>query len=70
MSVEEWRHVPSRQPFLDDVALALAERQQMGVRRFGTDFHGDPLDHAWQEQLDSLYYIWIAKKERESLRGH
>ena len=63
-----WRaiDVAARLEFVDDVHQGLTERQLVGHNTFGDTFQGDPLQHAWEELLDGLFYIWVAKKERSN----
>ena len=66
-----WRHTEpqERKEFIVAVIEDLAKRQAVGVERFGTEFQGDPIEHAWEELLDGLYYLWKARKERAELYG-
>ena len=61
-----WRDISmeDRKQFLEEVDIDLGLRQQYGIKTYGNTFIGDPLEHAWQEMLDGLFYIWIAKRER------
>jgi hypothetical protein len=45
--------------FIADVRSAVTERLQVGEKKYGPRFLGKPIEHAWEEVLDLLYYIWI-----------
>ena len=67
-----WRVVGTMQrvDFADEVIIALKQRAKEGERKYKSSsigFQGDPLQHAWEEALDALFYIWYAKRERDSL---
>lgn len=67
-----WRVVGSvqRTDFPYDVHIALKKRAEDGERKYKSSsvgFQGDPLEHAWEEALDALFYIWYAKRERNDL---
>ncbi len=65
-----WRNLDTetRNTFLEWVYDSNKERNALGRERYGDTFQGDPLEHAIEEALDLLFYLWAAKrreKERE-----
>ena len=66
-----WRHLErhDRNDFLIEVGKSLAARQQVGERTYGNEFQGEPLDHAWEELLDALFYVWIAKRRQKEIEN-
>ena len=68
---EAWRSMKpeDRNEFLDWVAAALNERWELGRERYQSDrlgFQGDPLNQATEEALDQVYYLWVAKRQRDA----
>lgn len=64
-----WRSltVRDRKEFLLDLQFALALRagpDSMGHEKYGETFEGDPLEQAWQEALDLVFYLWIEQRRR------
>ena len=53
-----------KQQFHADVLQATAERLDTGAKKYGDTFVGDPLDHAWEETLDLLFYLWVTRMQR------
>ena len=47
----------------DDVYSAVKGRNRVGHLEHGYTFKGDPLDHAYEELVDGLFYVeWARKK--------
>ena len=66
----DWRSLDpeTRQKWMADVVRSLQERATLGKLQYGETFQGDPLLHAWNELLDGLLYIWVAMRQRETIR--
>jgi hypothetical protein len=64
---QDWRNIDNRPEFLLWVEKELSSRQAYGEHLFGNLFHGDPLQHAFEELLDALFYLWMARKKMEEL---
>ena len=66
---DEWRSLSDeiRLEIADDLDLITRERYQQGSNRFGDRFQGDPIDHAVEEGVDSLFYLEMARRERANL---
>lgn len=66
--LNDWRRLDD--DALDDyyawVAGALRERAALGRRRYGQTFQGDPLDHAVEETLDLLFYLYQMRRQRDA----
>lgn len=64
---ESWRDLNPdvRRQFLDFVTVAEARRQLQGRAKYGDAFAGDPLDQAMEEMLDGVFYVWMAKREKD-----
>jgi len=55
--------------FLDWANLALQDRWEIGDERYNSSvdgFQGNPTDHAIEEALDLLLYLWIQKRKEMS----
>ena len=65
----EWRSLSDeiRLEIADNLDLITRERYQQGSNRFGDRFQGDPIDHAVEEGVDSLFYLEMARRERANL---
>ena len=63
---EAWRQISGadRTMYADTMRSLLLERGEAGVAKYGSDFVGDPLVHLVEELLDSLFYAWVAQRER------
>tara|TARA_Y100000310_G_scaffold65814_1_gene61256 strand:+ start:621 stop:821 length:201 start_codon:yes stop_codon:yes gene_type:complete len=63
-----WRRnlVSDYERFLDWVGDGLDARRALGVERHGLEFRGDPLDHAIEEALDLVFYLWKEKERRDA----
>ena len=69
MTIPEWRSmgVGDKSVFLAEVRDSLYKRWEVGREKYRSDIHGfqgDPLEHAWEETLDQLFYIYMARRER------
>mgnify|MGYP001559256004 CR=1 FL=1 len=66
-----WRTVSAedRDSFLNNVKSSLAHRQREGEVKYGNQFIGDPIQHAWEELLDALFYIWVVQRRHEEVIG-
>jgi hypothetical protein len=62
----DWRTIDTaeREQYLSEVSAAIAARTELGHERYGTEFQGDPLEQAWEEALDLLFYLWVEKRKR------
>ena len=70
---EHWRDCSPNvwEDFRADVVKGLKGRQEYGAKKYsGGLFQGEPLDHAWEEALDLLFYLWKSKLQRMSLGGY
>jgi hypothetical protein len=59
---------PDRVEFLSWSIEQLNARWKLGDERYNsseTGFRGDPLDHAIEEALDLVVYLWVEKRKRE-----
>jgi hypothetical protein len=67
--VEPWRALPvqTRLEFIRDVVDGITARQSVGHNEHGDTFVGEPLQHAWEEQMDAAFYIWVAAR-RQGIR--
>lgn len=63
---EAWRELADtdREDFKEWVSNGTAHRQEVGQKAYGDTFQGDPLTHATEEALDSLFYLWEAFRQR------
>ena len=63
--MDSWRTIDSRERafYVDDVTNAVRERVQLGHERYGSKFVGDPLEQAWEEALDLLFYLWVQRRK-------
>jgi hypothetical protein len=71
MPSTNWRELTPavRSDFFHWVADSMGSRHAQGALEHGDIFTGDPIDQAIEENLDSLFYLWMAKKQqREILR--
>lgn len=41
-------------------------RNDVGRKRYGDIFQGDPLDQAIEEALDLLFYLWMMRRKEQS----
>ena len=66
-----WRDLnkDTRGAFLAWLGDAMFSRQEYGSKLYGDRFIGDPLQQAIEEQLDSLFYLWVAKRRHEAMRA-
>ena len=48
------------------VAGAIRDRAQVGRAEYGQTFQGDPLDHAIEEALDILFYLYQMRRRRNA----
>ena len=67
--MEAWRSMEpgDRQEFLVWAESSLFKRWVLGDERYESctlGFQGDPLDHAIEEALDLVLYLWIAKRRQ------
>jgi hypothetical protein len=62
----DWRRLDAqeRTAFLKWVVDSLLNRQEAGRKEHGDTFHGNPLDHAIEEQLDAIFYLWEEKRRQ------
>lgn len=76
MPVIEWRFLGDatfgtpRWDFVEWAIRAIDKRVAVGVERYGDEFQGDPLDHAIEEALDLLFYLWVAKRRQQMTNTH
>ena len=66
-----WRSmaVVDKYEFLDWAGRALKDRWDLGDERYNSSkqgFQGNPTDHAIEEALDLLVYLWIQKRKEMS----
>ena len=58
----------TQEQFVSDVARGLAARRAYAVEKYSTKidtwFAKGPLDEAWEETLDLLFYLWKARLQR------
>ena len=67
--MEAWRRMESadRIDFINWAINNLNGRWDKGDDKYDsgqTGFKGDPIDHAIEEALDLLVYLWVAKSEK------
>ena len=55
-----------REQFLAELTTEIRERQKLGVRQYGAEFQGEPLQQAWEEALDLVFYLWIERLRRNN----
>lgn len=62
--VNAWRKLgdTERIEFLSWVQNRTASRNQEGRIAYGDVFVGDPVEHAIEEALDLLFYLWVASR--------
>jgi hypothetical protein len=66
-----WRDMeePDRVNFISWADAELNARWLLGDQRYNsshTGFKGNPIDHAIEEALDLLVYLWIAKRREDA----
>lgn len=66
---KQWRKINEEnvEEFSKNVSKEFLERRQVGIKKYGKEFQGDPLLHQREEILDALFYNWASLKEREWL---
>ena len=67
---DPWRQLeePEQQDFAEWASIKIRERAIFGEKKYHSSlmgFQGDPLIQLTQEAFDSLFYSWMAEKERE-----
>ncbi len=65
---EEWRSldIPDRLEFHAWVGQKMVEALRRGADSYPEPvFQGDPLDHAIEEAVDLLFYLFYIKRQRE-----
>ena len=70
--IPDWRELGQleQQDYIDWVHLEITKRLDEGERKYNsseTGFKGDPLQHAREELLDGLFYVYYAMRERDAL---
>lgn len=67
--MDEWRIIDEQnvKKFADAMTSEFLERREVGIKKYGTSFVGDPQTHQREEILDALFYNWAANQEREYL---
>lgn len=71
-SYPAWKstQLQDRIEFIDWVESEINKRLDEGERKYASSrhgFQGDPLQHAREELLDGLFYVFYAMREREEL---
>lgn len=69
--LESWRDMKRADynSFMEWMESGLVDRWSLGSKRYQSDvkgFQGDPLDHAIEEALDLVLYLWVAKRKRDN----
>ncbi len=69
---DPWRQLeePDQQDFAEWASIKMQERAIFGEKKYQSKlmgFQGDPLNQLTQEAFDSLFYAWMAEREREYL---
>ena len=64
--IKAWRTLGDldREDFLVWVDSRSKQRQGLGRKVYGDTFQGDPLDHAIEEALDLLFYLWVERRRQ------
>ena len=67
---EPWRQqtVAEGDEFITWTKEQLADRWDKGTVKYQSDrfgFQGDPIDYAIKETLDTLFYLWYARRQRD-----
>lgn len=65
-----WRELSrkEREDIADDIRAAAINKFETGAAEYGDQFQGDPLDHLEGELLDGLFYVAMARRERNWYR--
>jgi hypothetical protein len=65
--VDKWRDQPPElwNDFIAQVTESIVERLNKGRAKYGDSFVGMPLDQAWEEILDLLFYIYMEYRRKE-----
>lgn len=65
-AIKAWRDLgdSDRQDFLTWMVSRAKQRNLQGRKVYGDTFQGDPLDHAIEEALDLLFYLWVERRRQ------
>lgn len=69
--MEGWRRqqLEDKQEYQTWVNYNIQKRWAVGIKRYQSDikgFIGDPIDQAIEECFDALFYLWMAKRQRDN----
>ena len=65
---ESWRNLDgtARADLQNQIAVDMRNRYRQGRREYGDTFQGDPIDHAYEEAIDAVFYLAMAKRQRDA----
>ena len=67
-ATEDWRNIAREDfaKFIETIAARQIERRELGIKKYNTEsFMGDPLEHAINETLDTLFYLWAEGRRQK-----
>jgi len=67
--MNNWRKIDEKniKEFADNITKEFLERREVGIKKYGKSFVGQPNRHQYEELLDALFYNWAISQEKEYL---
>ncbi len=67
MNINNWREIDEKdiKEFVDNITKEFIERREVGIKKYGKTFVGEPVRHQYEELLDALFYNWAISQEKE-----